>query len=190
MKKIILTTLLILSGLASFGLAISQEEQNNAKDSTEGLAVATFAGGCFWCTESDFEKLPGVKEVISGYSGGKDKNPTYRQVSSGSTGHTETVQVYYDPKMINYEGLLQSLWRQINPTDGHGQFVDRGKQYRPAVFYHNPTEKQAVERSLRELAHSGRFDKPMAVASAHRSDSIVCQLAGYQSIDQPPRYGE
>ena len=163
MKKITLTSLLILTGLAIFGLAIGNDGQNNTNDSTEGLAVATFAGGCFWCTESDFEKLPGVTEVISGYSGGAVKNPNYGQVSSGSTGHTETVQVYYDPKVISYEGLLQSLWRQVNPTDGDGQFVDRGKQYRPAVFYHNLTEKQAAERSLQTLAESGRYDKPLAV---------------------------
>ncbi|MBQ0756438.1 MAG: peptide-methionine (R)-S-oxide reductase MsrB [Amphritea sp.] len=128
----------------------------------QGLKVATFAGGCFWCTESGFEKLPGVKEAISGYAGGQEKNPTYGQVSSGSTGHTEAVQVYYDPQVITYDGLLQSLWRQMDPTDGRGSFVDRGTQYRPAVFFHNDQQRMLAEESMATLAASGRYSKPLA----------------------------
>ncbi|MDH3689224.1 MAG: peptide-methionine (R)-S-oxide reductase MsrB, partial [Gammaproteobacteria bacterium] len=124
---------------------------------------ATFAGGCFWCVESDFEKLPGVVEVISGYSGGHVPNPTYKQVSAGRTGHIEAVQVYYDPEQISYEGLLQSLWRQVDPTDAEGQFVDRGRQYRPAVFYHDETQKRAAEHSLAKLDKSGRYNQPVAL---------------------------
>ncbi len=132
-------------------------------DGASGVAIATFAGGCFWCVESDFEKVPGVHKAISGYSGGSVEHPTYDQVSSGKTKHTEAVQVYYDPKVISYEGLLQALWRRIDPTDGNGQFSDRGKQYRPAVFYNNDDERKAAERSLKELARSGRYQLPVAL---------------------------
>lgn len=106
------------------------------------LAVATFAGGCFWCVEADFEKLAGVHHVISGFSGGQIKNPSYEQVSRGTTEHLETVQVFYDPTQITYEQLLATFWRQINPTDNGGQFVDRGKQYQSAIFYHSPEQKK------------------------------------------------
>ena len=99
--------------------------------------VATFAGGCFWCMESDFEKVPGVLKVISGYTGGKKENPSYEEVCSGRTGHLEAVQVYYDPDKISYGQLLDIFWRHIDPTDEGGQFVDRGSQYRSAVFYHD-----------------------------------------------------
>jgi len=122
-----------------------------------GEEVATFAGGCFWCTESDFEKLPGVTRVISGYSGGKEKNPTYEQVSSGGTGHLESVQVYYDPKKVGYADLLEYFWRHIDPTDAGGQFVDRGRQYRSAIFYHDAAQKKIAEDSKAELAKSGKF---------------------------------
>ena len=104
---------------------------------SENLKKATFAGGCFWCTEADFEKLPGVVKVVSGYTGGQKENPTYAEVSSGKTGHVEAVQVYYDPSKISYEELLDTLWKHIDPTDGGGQFVDRGPQYRSAIFYHD-----------------------------------------------------
>lgn len=125
------------------------------------LSVATFAGGCFWCVESDFEKVPGVVEAVSGYTGGTVENPTYRQVSSGTTGHRESVQVYYDPSVITYEGLLQAFWRMVDPTDAGGQFVDRGEQYTTAIFYHDEKQKQAAEKSKAALAASGRYSKPL-----------------------------
>lgn len=128
-----------------------------------GEAVATFAGGCFWCVEAGFEKLPGVRDAVSGYSGGKVADPTYEQVSAGGTGHTEAVQVHYDPTVITYEGLLQGFWRMIDPTDGNGQFVDQGNQYRPAIFYHDAEQKAAAEKSRDDLARSGRFDRPIEV---------------------------
>ncbi|WP_067864310.1 peptide-methionine (R)-S-oxide reductase MsrB [Neptuniibacter marinus] len=166
MKKIIVASIISLSGLGLSSLVIGTESASNEaplqnKVSTR-LAVATFAGGCFWCTESDFEKLKGVVQVISGYSGGVKPNPTYKEVSSGQTKHTEAIQVFYDPNVISYEGLLERLWRGMNPTDGKGQFVDRGQQYRPAVFYHNDAQKKAVEASIAKLEKSGVFDKPMA----------------------------
>ncbi len=150
--------LALFAGFASFSGATEMPMKTSADE-----AVATFAGGCFWCVESGFEKIPGVRDAVSGYSGGTAENPTYHQVSGGTTGHTESVQVHYDPKVITYEGLLQGFWRLINPTDGDGQFVDRGSQYRPAIFYHNAEQKAAAERSRDELAASGRFDKPIAV---------------------------
>lgn len=125
------------------------------------LSVATFAGGCFWCTESDFEKVPGVHQAISGYSGGNVENPDYKQVSSGTTGHVEVVQVYYDPDVVDYNHLLQAFWRQIDPTDDDGSFVDRGEQYRSVIFYHNDEQRQLAEQSKQQLQASGRYDKPI-----------------------------
>ncbi|MTH54467.1 peptide-methionine (R)-S-oxide reductase MsrB [Bacillus mangrovi] len=129
-----------------------------AVEENSNQAVATFAGGCFWCMEPPFEKLDGVSEVISGYTGGKEENPSYKEVSSGSTGHVEAVQVVYDPSRITYEELLQVFWRQIDPTDAGGQFVDRGAHYASAVFYHNDKQKAAAEKSKEELEKSGRFE--------------------------------
>jgi peptide methionine sulfoxide reductase msrA/msrB len=123
--------------------------------------VATFAGGCFWCVESDFEKYPGIHKVISGFSGGSVANPEYKQVSKGTTGHVEAVQVFYDPKKVSYADLLQMFWRQINPTDNAGQFVDRGKHYRPVIFYHDNEQQLQAEQSRRALQTSGRYDKPV-----------------------------
>jgi methionine-S-sulfoxide reductase len=123
--------------------------------------TAVFAGGCFWCTESDFEKVDGVIDAVSGYTGGHVANPTYKQVSSGTTGHIESVKVIYDPSKVTYEQLLDVFWRHVNPTDPGGQFVDRGKQYRSAIFYANDTERMLAEKSKKALAGSGQFDKPI-----------------------------
>jgi len=128
---------------------------------TEKTAEAVFAGGCFWCTEADFEKVDGVIEVISGYTGGQVPNPTYHQVSEGGTGHVEAVKVIYDPSKITYELLLQEFWRHVDPTDTGGQFVDRGSQYRSVIFYANDQDRKLAEASKRELEASGRFDKPI-----------------------------
>jgi peptide methionine sulfoxide reductase msrA/msrB len=126
------------------------------------LEKATFAGGCFWCTESDFEKLPGVVKVISGYTGGNKENPTYAEVSSGKTGHLEAIQVYYDPTQITYEELLDHFWKHVDPTDAGGQFVDRGAQYRSAIFYQDEEQKRFAEKSKEALSKSGRFNRPIA----------------------------
>lgn len=130
-------------------------------NSTDQLSIATFAGGCFWCTESDFEKVEGVVKVISGYSGGHVPDPSYEQVSKGITGHVESVQVYFNASQISYDDLLQAFWRQINPTDNGGQFVDRGEQYRPVIFYHNDVQKQLAEQSIAQLTSSQRYKKPI-----------------------------
>jgi peptide-methionine (S)-S-oxide reductase len=120
----------------------------------QALAVATFAAGCFWCSEADFEKVPGVVDAVSGYTGGRVANPTYKQVSDGGTGHYEAVQVRYDPARVSYAQLLDVFWRNVDPFDAGGQFCDRGPQYRAAVFYQNETERRAVEASRQKLEQS------------------------------------
>ncbi|MGM0555231.1 MAG: peptide-methionine (S)-S-oxide reductase MsrA [Myxococcota bacterium] len=125
----------------------------------EDLAIATFAGGCFWCMEPPFEDKDGVKEVVSGYAGGEEQNPTYKQVAGGKTSHTETVQVVYDPSTITYAELLEIFWQQIDPTQADGQFVDIGSQYRTAIFYHDDEQKILAEQSKQMLAEEGPFDE-------------------------------
>jgi peptide methionine sulfoxide reductase msrA/msrB len=125
------------------------------------METATFAGGCFWCMEPPFEQLEGVKEVHAGYTGGETENPGYEEVSSGRTGHLEAVEIEYDPSKISYRELLDVFWRQIDPTDVGGQFADRGKQYKTAIFYHNENQKQIAEESKRQLDSSGTFSKPI-----------------------------
>ena len=115
------------------------------------LSKATFAGGCFWCIEAEFEKISGVKAVIAGYSGGKEQNPTYEQVCSGRTGHVEAVQVFYDSKFVSYEKLLGVFWHSIDPTDDGGQFADRGSQYVSVIFYHDETQRKLAEQSKKEI---------------------------------------
>ena len=121
--------------------------------------TATLAGGCFWCMTPPFEKLAGVKKVVSGYAGGTGGNPTYNDYSD--KGYIEAVQVTFDPSVITYARLLDVFWRQIDPTDSRGQFCDRGPQYRPAIFYENGEQKTIAERSKAVLAKSGRFKKPI-----------------------------
>jgi methionine-S-sulfoxide reductase len=121
------------------------------------LKKATFAGGCFWCMQPPFRNLVGVTDVVSGYAGGTKPNPRYEEVSSGTTGHLEAVQVTYDPDKISYDQLLDVFWRQIDPTDAEGQFADKGSQYRTAIFYHNDEQKRLAEASKRNLDRSGKF---------------------------------
>jgi len=142
---------------------------------------ATFAGGCFWCMEHPFDKLDGVLDVISGYTGGQKENPTYKEVSSGSTGHLEAVQITYDPARISYSKLLEVFWRQVDPTDPGGQFVDRGSQYRTAIFYHNEEQKRLAELSKQQLARSGKFKRPIAT-------SIVKATTFYKAEDYHQDY--
>ncbi|SFR80416.1 peptide methionine sulfoxide reductase msrA/msrB [Marinobacter daqiaonensis] len=166
MKRFVATALLAtslgLAALASIAMADKAGESSFAPDDPD-LAVATFAGGCFWCVEEGFEKIPGVVEAVSGYAGGSEKDPTYDEVASGQTGHTEAVQVYYDPEKMTYEGLLQGFWRMMDPTDADGQFVDRGQQYRPEIFYHDQEQKRLAEASKEALAESGRYDEPVVI---------------------------
>lgn len=127
--------------------------------SSTPLAVATFAGGCFWCVEADFDKIPGVVKTISGYTGGQVANPKYEEVSHGGTGHLESVEVHFDTSRVSYEGLLTAFWRMIDPTDAGGQFVDRGQHYSTAIFYHDETQRASAEASRKALEESSRFDK-------------------------------
>jgi len=128
-------------------------------DMAGNAGIAVFAGGCFWCTESDFEKVEGVIAAVSGYTGGHSANPSYKQVSRGGTGHVEAVKVIYDPEAVGYGELLEVFWRHVDPTDAQGQFVDRGRQYRSAIFYGSQREKGLAEVSKRALAAAGVFDR-------------------------------
>ncbi len=157
MKKLLIGAALATTTALALIANANGDKGQHLVMSDDRLAVATFAGGCFWCVESDFENVPGVVEAISGYTGGSVADPTYRQVSSGSTGHLESVQIYYDPSIIAYEGLLEAFWRMINPTDAGGQFVDRGKQYSTAIFYLNAEQKLAAEKSRAKHDASGRY---------------------------------
>ncbi len=132
------------------------------KQTGDDLRTATFAGGCFWCIEADFEKTDGVVEVISGYSGGQEENPAYEEVAAGGTGHAEAIQVVFDPKEVSYSELLDFFWRHVDPTDPGGQFADRGTPYRTSIFYHDEEQKRLAEASKLELMESGVFDKPIA----------------------------
>jgi len=160
--------LLVFAAIVGAGAILMPWKHPDSKQLEEKTVMsgqyskATFAGGCFWCIEADFEKVAGVIEVISGYTGGQVENPTYEQVSAGSTGHVEAVQIVYDPKRISYKELLDYFWRHVDPTDPGGQFVDRGSQYRSAIFYHDEEQKRLAEESKQGLEKSGRFEKPIA----------------------------
>lgn len=130
-------------------------------ESTVARQVALFAGGCFWCLEPHFEKLPGVVDASVGYCGGKKVNASYYQVSSGFTNHLETVRVIYDPDVVSYEQLLDIFWKSIDPTDADGQYDDRGPQYSTVIFYHDQQQKEIAEASKRRVAESGKYKKPI-----------------------------
>jgi peptide methionine sulfoxide reductase msrA/msrB len=165
MKTILFLLLATFLGaiLVGSGHSVSKMPETAAvmANSKSTLAEATFAGGCFWCTEADFEKVDGVDRVISGYTGGQVENPTYQQVSAGGTGHLEAVQVFYDPNKVTYSQLLDFFWKHVDPTDPEGQFVDRGRQYLSAIFYHDGEQKRLAEESKQELEKSGHFNKPI-----------------------------
>lgn len=163
MKTLNITIIVLVAVLLGYHQVRSMDGNMEEKmnDKPQKTQTAVFAGGCFWCTESDFEKVDGVFEAISGYTGGRPANPTYRQVSGGGTGHIEAVKVVYDPDKITYEELLEVFWRHVDPTDAGGQFVDRGSQYRSAIFYANEREQRLAEDSKKRLAATGRFGKPI-----------------------------
>jgi peptide methionine sulfoxide reductase msrA/msrB len=162
MKSLIIILVTLIAGFFVFSLNNTNSMEKTMDNRTVNTETATVAGGCFWCVESDFEKADGVIRVISGYTGGHKENPTYKEVSSGTTGHLESVQVIFDPEKITYREILDVLWKHIDPTDAGGSFVDRGDQYRSAIFYHNEEQKRIAEESKRELEESGVFDKPIA----------------------------
>jgi len=145
--------------LALAWIVLAQAGALHAASSNTETAKATLAGGCFWCMEPPYDELDGVLATISGYAGGKKKNPTYEEVSSGTTGHTEVVQVTYDPKKISYSKLLEVFWRNIDPLTPNRQFCDAGSQYRAAIFYHDESQKRLAEASKQAVAK--RFKKPI-----------------------------
>jgi peptide methionine sulfoxide reductase msrA/msrB len=163
MKKVLIATAALILLFSIFYPALSTDKKTGGTMNVQyqNAETAVFAGGCFWCTESDFEKVDGVLEVVSGYTGGTVKNPTYKQVSSGGTGHVEAVKVLYDPEKVTYEELLDVFWRHVNPTDAGGQFVDRGSQYRSVIFYADKKQKESAEKSKKMLEEAGPFEKPI-----------------------------
>ncbi|MBW2181936.1 MAG: peptide-methionine (R)-S-oxide reductase MsrB [Deltaproteobacteria bacterium] len=164
MKNIYLIIAIAVAAVLFFGLNRIMSEAKMDKPmqvKSETNKTAVFAGGCFWCTESDFQKVEGVIEALSGYTGGQVKNPNYKQVSAGGTGHLEAVKVTYDPSKVSYNDLLYVHWTHIDPTDMGGQFVDRGSQYRSAIFYTDETQKRLAEASKKRLEKAGQFNKPI-----------------------------
>jgi peptide-methionine (S)-S-oxide reductase len=146
----------LIIGMLFMGLLASAQATKD-HTSSDRLAKATFAGGCFWCMEPPFDKLDGVISTTSGYTGGHKENPTYEEVSSGTTGHAEAIQIAYDPEKIRYGELLQIFWRNIDPTDGGGQFCDRGTQYRTAIFYHDEEQRRLAQQSRQAVIDSKGF---------------------------------
>jgi peptide methionine sulfoxide reductase msrA/msrB len=141
--------------------ADSASKQSTAKVSEKSgiIETALFAGGCFWCMEHPYENQPGISKALSGYTGGEKQNPTYNQVASGSTQHVEAVEIHFDPEVISYNDLLQIFWRNVDPTDAGGQFVDRGKQYTTGIFYKNNQQKKSAEQSKKRLEGKNLFNK-------------------------------
>ncbi|MDZ4334828.1 MAG: peptide-methionine (S)-S-oxide reductase MsrA [Pseudomonas sp.] len=162
-RRLLASSILVLGGLlAACEPTAAQAPQPQASTSTvENPGVAIFAGGCFWCTESDFDKVPGVIETTSGYIGGYVDNPTYEQVSAGSSGHIEAVRVRFDPSKTSYAKLLEAFWPTIDPVTANAQFCDRGPQYRSAIFYSNAEEQQLAEASKAALEKSARLPAPV-----------------------------
>lgn len=143
-------------------LAISQTKQNTSMTSPEAnVEIATFGNGCFWCTEAIFQRVEGVEKVVSGYTGGSVKNPTYKEVCTGLTGHAEAIQITFDPRKISFTELLEIFWQTHDPTTLNRQGADVGTQYRSAIFYHNETQKKLAEEYKQKLNASGAFDKPI-----------------------------
>ena len=146
---------LIFTSIFNFPSVLMAQEDNKK------METAIFAGGCFWCTESDFDKIPGVIKTTSGYISGHKKNPTYKEVSSGSSGHTEAVEVVYDPKKISYKELTDRFWLTIDPTVTNQQFCDHGSQYRSGVFYNSPQQQKDAEQSKIDIEKTKPFNQPI-----------------------------
>ena len=157
MKVYKLFLLLVLGG----GLLVGMNSPSISETAKGGQAIATFAGGCFWCMEGPFDELDGVMSTTSGYTGGQTVNPTYEEVSAGGTGHAEAVQVVYDPQKISYQELLAVYWPNTDPTTPDAQFCDHGSQYRPEIFYHDDKQRQSAEASKEEIKRTKTFSAPL-----------------------------
>jgi peptide-methionine (S)-S-oxide reductase len=159
MTRLLVPALAVAAMAAAAGAVLAQ--QDAAATTQDGQALATFAGGCFWCMEPPYDELDGVSATISGYIGGSTADPTYAEVSAGDTGHAEAVQVTYDPAKVSYEELLEVFWRNVDPLDAGGQFCDRGDQYRTGIFAHDAEQRRLAEASKQALEESGRFEQPI-----------------------------
>ena len=185
-------TWLGLAALLLFGLpgGVASSSQQAAATSADApvLALATFAGGCFWCMESPFDKLEGVVSTTAGYAGGPERNPVYEAVAGGRTGHAEVVQVAFDPRRVSYETLLQVFWRNIDPLAVDRQFCDTGAHYRSGIFYHDDRQRAAAAASLAEIA--ARFDEPIATRIEPVADTFYPAEEYHQDyyLKNPLRY--
>jgi len=179
----LLALLLAFSVSATVAAPQKAQEQKGAAMTQDKLAVATFAGGCFWCVESDFLHIPGVVQVTSGFAGGREKDPSYKQVSAGLTGHREAVQLRYDPAKVSYRLLVEWFWRHHDLTDDGGQFCDRGNQYRPAIFVHTPEQRREAEASKKALVDSHVLKSPVVTP-------ILDYTTFYPAEDYHQRYFE
>jgi peptide-methionine (S)-S-oxide reductase len=164
-----------LAGALGLSLAAADEPTKRAEPPGPGLAVATFAAGCFWCVEPPYDKTEGVVSTTSGYTGGKVAGATYRQVGMGGTGHAEAVRVVYDPAKVGYDKLLEIYWKNVDPLDAKGQFCDKGEPYRPVIFVHDEEQRRLAEASKAALAASGRFKQPIVVAIEPASDFWIAE---------------
>ncbi|AEV95205.1 peptide-methionine (S)-S-oxide reductase MsrA [Pediococcus claussenii] len=149
--------------------------------------TAIFAGGCFWCMVEPFEEQPGIKQVLSGYTGGHTSNPTYEEVASHTTGHTEAVQITFDPEVISYDKLVEIYWQQTDPTDAMGQFQDRGDNYRPVIFVNNDSQRKIAEKSKESLKKSGRFDEPIVTTIEEASTFYPAEEEHQEFYKKNPR---
>ena len=194
MNKILLSIIsIIILSVSYLNLQADDETKSLANSTvmtnTNNVALATFAGGCFWCMEPPFEKLNGVISAVSGYAGGSAANAEYRKVAAGQTNHLEVVQIKYNPELVSYETLLETFWRQIDPTDDGGSFVDRGKQYKSAIFYHNEKQKSIAVASKEALGKSGIFDDTIVTALYPLKEFFTAE--GYHQdyyLENPVRY--
>lgn len=178
MKKNIILLLFIIGVSSGYLLARSGENPLTNTD-LNNYPTATFAGGCFWCMQPPYDNTPGVIATRVGYLNGHIKNPTYEQVCTGTTGHTEAIEVVYDPTKVSYEELLTVFWQNINPTQENGQFADKGSQYRTGIYYHSDAQKKAAENSKKELGTSGRFDSQI-VTEIEKADTFYIAEDNHQ----------
>lgn len=170
-----LALVLMASGMVRTVLAEKSDEPPAVQSSSGKSEVATFAAGCFWCVQSDFAMVPGVLATTTGYTGGTLRNPNYDLVARGLSGHVEAVQIVFDPVAISYEMLLEWYWRNVDPTDGRGQFCDRGIGYRPVIFVHSPAQRRSAEESKAKLEKSGIIDGPIAVKIEDAKDFTTAE---------------
>lgn len=164
LSRLLAPLMVVVAAIASPAPRAADAPAANGPAASAGPAVATFAAGCFWCVERDFDKVDGVLSTTSGYTGGHTANPDYDSIATGTTGHVEALQVTYEPQRVSYETLLAAFWHTVDPVDGRGQFCDRGPQYRPAIFVHTPEQRRLAEASVKAMQESGLFNRPIAVA--------------------------